>query len=137
MQDTFQPISCLISCAGETGRWGLLSHAQNTCQVADLIHIYDIAKLTLIYATIFKGQPCYLRNVSRQSISIIDHSSLAMNDHALNHTKNCFDISMIMVMRAINLPLGHFRSKASSITNHTSQLPCKLNNLHTLGYSIL
>ena len=30
VQDTIQPISGLISCPGVTGRWGLLSHAQNT-----------------------------------------------------------------------------------------------------------
>ena len=29
VQDTLQPIPGLISCAGVTGRWGLLSHAQN------------------------------------------------------------------------------------------------------------
>ena len=29
VQDAFQPIPGLISCAGVTGRWGLLSHAQN------------------------------------------------------------------------------------------------------------
>ena len=29
LQDAFQPISDLISCAGVTRRWGLLSHAQN------------------------------------------------------------------------------------------------------------
>ena len=28
-QDTFRPIPGLISCAGVTGRWGLLSRAQN------------------------------------------------------------------------------------------------------------
>ena len=27
-QDVFQPIPGLISCAGVTGRWGVLSHAQ-------------------------------------------------------------------------------------------------------------
>ena len=30
VQDTIQPIPGLISCPGVTGRWGLLSHAQNT-----------------------------------------------------------------------------------------------------------
>ena len=29
VQDTFRPIPGLISCAGVTGRWGLLTHAQN------------------------------------------------------------------------------------------------------------
>ena len=28
-KDAFRPIPGLISCAGVTGRWGLLSHAQN------------------------------------------------------------------------------------------------------------
>ena len=28
-QDVFRPVPGLISCAGGTGRWGLLSHAQN------------------------------------------------------------------------------------------------------------
>ena len=34
-QGAFQPIPDLISCAGVTGRWGLLSHAQNAvmCEV--------------------------------------------------------------------------------------------------------
>ena len=30
VQDVFQPILGLISCARMTGRWGVLSHAQNT-----------------------------------------------------------------------------------------------------------
>ena len=29
VQDAFQPIPGLINCTGVTGRWGLLSHAQN------------------------------------------------------------------------------------------------------------
>ena len=29
VQDTFRPIPGIISCAGVTGRWGLLTHAQN------------------------------------------------------------------------------------------------------------
>ena len=38
VQDTFQPIPGLISCAGVTGSWGLLSHAQTAVKVAGLIH---------------------------------------------------------------------------------------------------
>ena len=37
VQDAFRPIPGLISCAGVTGRWGLLSHAQKCNQMAGLI----------------------------------------------------------------------------------------------------
>ena len=39
MQDAFQPIPGLINCAGVTGRWGLLSYAQN-----------DRSKVYMIYS---------------------------------------------------------------------------------------
>ena len=64
VQDTFQPILGLISCAGMTGRWGLLPHAQNTCLVsfkrsveAFWRHLlYVIPHLT--YSTCYACQHC-------------------------------------------------------------------------------
>ena len=49
-QDAFRPIPGLIRCAGVTGRWGLLCHAQNAVRLLALSMHTTLALYSLLVA---------------------------------------------------------------------------------------